>query len=263
MFIASLGGYASFSAVNPMRTSNPTLNTNTFQPAYTQAGGQVMTIQGAINKTVLLLIMVMIPAMWTWNKFMQGSPQAAIPLAIGGAFGGLIFCLITCFKKEWSAVTAPIYALCEGLFIGAISAIFEYQIHGIVLQAALLTFGTLFAMLAAYRSGWIRATEKFKLGITAATGGIFFLYLASWILSMFGVQMSFLYSSSLLSIGISCVIVIIAALNFILDFDLIEQGAAVGAPKYMEWYAGFGLLVTLIWLYFEILKLLSKLNSRD
>lgn len=243
-----------------MRTSNPALNDNTFQPAY--AGGQVMTIRGAINKSVLLLFLVMVPAIWTWTRFMEGRPEAAMPFVVGGVIGGLVFGLITNFKKEWSAVTAPLYAICEGLFLGAISALFESKVHGIVMQAAMLTFGTLFAMLAAYRSGWIRATEKFKAGVVAATGGVFFLYLVCWILSLFHVNVSFLYSSSLLSIGLSVVIVIIAALNFILDFDLIEQGSAVGAPKYMEWYAGFGLLVTLIWLYIEILKLLAKLNAR-
>jgi len=243
-----------------MRTSNPALNDNTFQPAY--AGGQVMTIRGSINKSVLLLFMVMIPAMWTWTRFMEGRPDAAMPYVIGGVFGGMVFGLITCFKKEWAAVTGSLYAICEGLFLGAISALFEAKMPGIVMQAAMLTFGTLFAMLAAYRSGWIRATEKFKAGVVAATGGVFFLYLVSWILSLFHVNMSFLHSASPLSIGISVVVVIIAALNFILDFDLIEQGAAVGAPKYMEWYAGFGLLVTLIWLYIEILKLLAKLSAR-
>ncbi len=220
-----------------------------------------MTIQGAINKTVFLLLLLMVPAIWTWNRFTQGDPGAASGAVGIGVIGGLIFGLITCFKKEWAPVTAPIYAVCEGLFIGAISALLNQKMPGIVMQAAMLTFGTLFAMLAAYRTGWIRATEKFKAGIVAATGGIFFFYLICMVLNLFHVSTPILYSSSALSIGISFVIVAIAALNLILDFDLIEQGAAVGAPKYMEWYAGFGLLVTLIWLYIEILKLLAKLNS--
>ena len=243
-----------------MRTSNPTLGQNTFtQPAL--VGEQTMTIQGTVNKTAILLALCMATAIFSWQKF-EANPAAAMPLVFGGAIAGFIFALITCFKKQWAGVTAPIYALCEGLFIGAISAMYNQKFQGIVLQAAMLTFGTLFALLAAYRSGWIRATENFKLGVAAATGGIFLMYLVSWILSMFGVSMGFMHDSSLLSIGISAFIVVIAALNLVLDFDFIEEGAKLGAPKYLEWYAGFGLLVTLIWLYLEILRLLAKLSSR-
>ena len=242
------------------RTSNPTLSPSTFtQPI--AAGEQRMTIQGAVNKTGLLLAIAVLSAAFAWSRFTQ-NPAAAMPLMIGGAIGGLIVAMVTCFKKEWSPVTAPIYAVLEGLAIGSVSAVFNARWNGIALQAGMLTFGTLFAMLAAYRSGWIRATEKFKTGVIAATGGIFLLYLVSWILGMFGVNMSFMNGSGPLSIGISVFVVIIAALNLVLDFDVIEQGAQLGAPKYLEWYAGFSLLVTLIWLYFEILRLLAKLNSR-
>ena len=243
-----------------MRTSNPTLGENTFtQPAL--VGEQKMTIQGAVNKTAILLALCMATAIYSWQKF-ETNPASAMPLAFGGAIAGFIFAIITCFKKEWAGVTAPIYALCEGLFIGAISAMYNQKFNCIVLQAAMLTFGTLFALLAAYRSGWIRATENFKLGVVAATGGIALMYFVSWILSMFGVHMGFLHDSSMLSIGISAFVVVIAALNLVLDFDFIEQGAQLGAPKYLEWYAGFGLIVTLIWLYLEILRLLAKLSSR-
>jgi uncharacterized YccA/Bax inhibitor family protein len=243
-----------------MRTSNPTLGENTFtQPAL--VGEQTMTIQGAVNKTAILLALCMATAIYSWQKF-ETNPASAMALVFGGAIAGFIFAMITCFKKEWSGVTAPIYALCEGLFIGAISAVYERQFHGIVLQAGMLTFGTLFALLAAYRSGWIRATEKFKLGVFAATGGICIMYFVSWILSIFHVNMGFMNGNGMLSIGISAFVVVIAALNLVLDFDFIEQGAQLGAPKYLEWYAGFGLLVTLVWLYVEILRLLSKLNSR-
>jgi uncharacterized YccA/Bax inhibitor family protein len=243
-----------------MRTSNPTLTGTTFtQPL--AAGEQRMTIQGAVNKTALLLAIVALTAAFAWNRFSQ-NPAQAMPLVMIGSIGGLVMALITSFKKQWSPVTAPIYALLEGLAIGAISVVFEAQFNGIVLQAAMLTFGTLFAMLAAYRSGWIRATEKFKLGVVAATGGIFLMYLVSWVLGMFGMNMSFIHGSGMLSIGISVFIVVIAALNLVLDFDMIEQGAQLGAPKYLEWYAGFTLLVTLVWLYIEILRLLAKLNSR-
>ena len=243
-----------------MRTSNPTLSPATFnQPV--AAGEQRMTIQGAVNKTGILLALAVLSAAFTWNRFSQ-DPGAAMPLVVIGSIGGLIMALITCFKKEWSAVTAPIYALLEGLVLGGVSLIFNAKWNGIALQAGMLTFGTLFAMLLAYRSGVIRATEKFKTGVIAATGGIFLLYLVSWILGMFGVKMEFMNGSGMLSIGISVFVVIIAALNLVLDFDVIEQGAQLGAPKYLEWYAGFSLLVTLVWLYLEILRLLAKLNSR-
>ena len=184
------------------------------------------------------------------------------PWVIGGAIGGLVFCLITVFKKEWSRVTACIYAACEGLFLGGISAVLEAQFGGIVIQAVALTLGVLLCLLVAYKTRIIKATENFKLGVMAATGAIFLLYMVTWILSMFGVQaMGFIHSSGPLGIGISVVIVIIAALNLVLDFDFIENGAARGAPKYMEWYAAFGLLVTLVWLYLEILRLLAKLRN--
>lgn len=243
-----------------MRTSNPTLTANTFTKPAT-VGEQRMTIQGTVNKTAILLTLAMATAIYAWNSF-QANPASAWPLLIGGAISGFIVALVTAFKKEWAPVTAPIYALCEGLFIGAISAVYEARLQGIVLQAGMLTFGTLFGLLAAYRSGWIRATENFKLGVVAATGGICLMYLVSWVLSLFGVNMSFLHGSGLLSIGISAFVVVIAALNLVLDFDFIEQGAQLGAPKYLEWYGAFGLLVTLVWLYIEILRLLLKLAGR-
>ena len=180
-----------------------------------------------------------------------------------GAIGGLVVALITVFKKQWSPVTAPAYALLEGLFIGAFSAMMEARFPGIVLQAVGLTFGTLASLLVAYRSGLIRVTENFKLGVVAATGGIALLYLVDIAMGFFGHSVGFIHQSSLLGIGFSVVVVIIAALNLVFDFDFIERGVEQGAPKYMEWFAAFGLMVTLVWLYLEILRLLSKLNSRN
>lgn len=250
-----------------MQSGNPTLNKNTFLDS---ASGTVvsrdnaMTINGTVNKTAFLLILVLVGAMYSWSQFNGPASIGAVqPLMIGGALGGFVLAMITIFKKEWSAFTAPLYALCEGLFIGGISAIFELRFPGIVMQAVGLTFGTMGALLLAYRSGLIRATEKFKLGVVAATGGIALFYLASIVMGFFGHPFSIINSSSALGIGFSVVVVIVAALNLILDFDLIEQGAAAGAPKYMEWYGGFALVVTLVWLYLEILRLLSKLNSRN
>jgi len=182
---------------------------------------------------------------------------------IGGAIGGFILALVTVFKPKLSPYTAPFYALFEGLFLGGISALMNASYPGIVMQAVGLTFGTLFAMLFAYKTGLIKVTQKFRSGIIAATGGIMLFYMVTWILGMFGFGNGLYYGSSLLSIGISLFVVVIAALNLVLDFDFIERGAQSGAPKYMEWYGAFGLMVTLIWLYIELLRLLSKLASRD
>ena len=251
----------------PLRSGNPALNQNTFLDS---ASGSVvsrdgaMTINGTVNKTAFLLILVLVGAMFSWSRFSgPASIDALYPLMIGGALGGFVVAMITIFKKEWSPFTAPVYALLEGLFIGGISAIFELRYPGVVMQAVGLTFGTLGALLMAYRSGLIRATEKFKLGVVAATGGIALLYLANFVMGFFGHSIGMIYSSSALGIGFSAVVVVIAALNLVLDFDMIESGAAAGAPKYMEWYGGFAMVVTLVWLYLEILRLLSKLNSRN
>jgi uncharacterized YccA/Bax inhibitor family protein len=179
-----------------------------------------------------------------------------------GVFGGLIFSLVTIFKKEWSPVTAPLYALCEGLFLGGISAVFELKYPGIAFQAICLTFGTLLALLLAYSSGMIRATQKFQIGVMAATGGIALFYLFQMIMGFFHVQFLTINGSGPIGIGFSVIVVIIAALNLVLDFAFIEQGANAGAPKYMEWYGGFAIMVTLVWLYLEILRLLAKMNQR-
>ncbi len=246
-----------------MRTANPALNPKTFQE-YTSLSGAVdsMTIQGTVNKTAILLCCLLLSAGWTWNMFYtSGSPSAVMPWMTGGAIGGLVVALITVFKKTVAPVTAPIYAFLEGLFIGGISSIFEAQYPGIVIQAVGLTFGTLFALLFAYKSGFIKVTENFKLGIVAATGSIMLIYVASMILGFFGINIPFIHDSGPIGILFSLVVVVIAALNLVLDFDFIEHGAEHGAPKFMEWYAAFGLIVTLVWLYIEMLRLLSKLRS--
>jgi len=186
-----------------------------------------------------------------------------MPWVFGGSIGGLIVALITVFKKQWASISAPVYALLEGLALGGISSIFEAQFPGIVMQAVGLTFGTLFCLLLAYKSGMIKATENFKMGVVAATGGIFLVYMVSWVLGMFSVRIPFIHESGLMGIGFSLFVVVIASLNLVLDFDFIESGAAQGAPKYMEWYAAFGLMVTLVWLYLEILRLLAKLKDRE
>jgi uncharacterized YccA/Bax inhibitor family protein len=247
-----------------MRTSNPALNDQTFaQFGYAQTG-EAMTVQGAVNKTGILLICVLLTTFWTWRQFfLTSNPASVMPWMIGGVIGGLVFALITAFKPQWAPVTSPIYALLEGLFIGGVSALAENQYPGIVIQAVGLTFGTCLAMLMAYTSGLIKATENFKMGVVAATGGIALVYFVSIILNLFGVHVPFIYDNGLFGIGFSVFVVVIAALNLVLDFDFIDSGARSGAPKFMEWYAAFGLMVTLVWLYIEVLRLLIKLRSRD
>jgi uncharacterized YccA/Bax inhibitor family protein len=179
-----------------------------------------------------------------------------------GAIGGFITAMVTIFKKTWSPVTAPLYALLEGLVLGAISALLEKVYPGIAIQAVGLTFGVLFCLLFAYSSRMIRVTAKFRLGVVAATGAIAVTYLVDMVLHFFGIQIPFIHQSGFWGIAFSVVVVIIASLNLVLDFDFIESGTQSGAPKYMEWYGAFGLMVTLIWLYLEILRLLSKLRDR-
>jgi len=243
------------------KTSNPALNERTFE-GRTAIAGDAMTLQGTVNKTGLLLLCVVGTAAWTWGLAHSQAPEAAMPWMIGGIIGGLVFALATIFKKEWSPITAPLYSLCEGLALGGISAFLEKAYPGIAIQAVGLTFGVLAVMLAAYTTGLLRATRKFVIGVVAATGGIFLVYMADMVMGFFGHHIAALYSAGPLGIGISVVIVIIAALNLILDFDLVETGVHAGAAKYMEWYGAFGIMVTLIWMYMEILRLLSKVRRR-
>jgi uncharacterized YccA/Bax inhibitor family protein len=246
-----------------MRTSNPALNDQAFR-GERAAFGDAMTIQGTVNKTGILLICAVLTAAWTWNIFLHThSPEAVGPLALVGVIGGLIFAFATIFKKTWAPITAPIYALLEGLVLGSVSAILELRFPGIAIEAVSLTFGTLVVLLLAYKSGLIRVTDKLRLGIVAATGGIALFYVVEMVLGFFGVHFMAVNGSGAIGIGFSVFVVIIAALNLVLDFDFIENAAHAGAPKYMEWYGAFGLMVTLIWLYFEILRLLSKLRSRQ
>jgi len=241
------------------RTANPALKDSTFT-AFTRQTENAMTLQGTINKSFILIALLMISAGWTWINTAGETLSLGLPMV--GAIGGFIVALITIFKKHLAPITAPIYAILEGLFIGGISAIFEMRYPGIVVQAVTLTIGVFVALLLAYTSRLIKPTENFKLGIIAATGGIAILYLLSFVMSFFGGSISIIHSSSLFGIGFSVVVVIIAALNLVLDFDFIENGARYGAPKFMEWFAAFGLLVTLVWLYIEILRLLAKLRNR-
>jgi uncharacterized YccA/Bax inhibitor family protein len=246
-----------------MKTWNPALNVNSFR--IDQAvSGEAMTLTGTVNKTGILLICVVATAAWSWSRFFHApASDTLLPLVAIGGIGGFIVAMVTIFRKEWSPITAPIYSLLEGLALGGISALFELRYPGIAMQAVGLTFATLFVLLIAYHTGLIRVTEKFKLGVVAATGGIAVFYLVQFVLGFFGVRFAAINGSGVLGIGFSVVVVIVAALNLVLDFDFIENGVSAGAPKYMEWYGAFGLIVTLVWLYLEILRLLTKLNSRN
>ena len=237
------------------RSGNPVLNKSTFLSSHVQS--EKMTINGTVNKTLISLILLITSGYYCFTSI---SPI----IIIGGAIGGLIVAIITIFKKEWAPITVPIYALLEGCFLGGISYMYNTMYEGIVSNAIFLTIGILLSLLFAYKSGWIKPTENFKLGLVAATGGIFIVYLVNFVMSFFGSQMGIMdiNNSSMFSIGFSLFVVVIASLNLVLDFDFIEEGAEKGAPKYMEWYGAFGLLITLIWLYLEILRLLAKLNSR-
>ena len=238
-----------------LRSGNPVLSKKTFDN--TISVSEKMTIEGTVNKTGVSLLILVGTGYLTFDTL---NPI----LLIGCGIGGFIFALVTIFKKEWAPITVPVYAALQGAMLGGISYMYNYLYDGIVTNAILLTVGILVSLLIAYRSGYIKATENFKLGIFAATGGIAIVYLVNFIMGFFGsgIGVMNINNASPLSIGFSIVVVIIAALNLVLDFDFIEEGAEKGAPKYMEWYGAFGLLVTLIWLYLEILRLLAKLNSR-
>ena len=246
------------------RTANPALTQKVFDKAIREYPGiESMTIGGTVNKTALLLLLLIISATYVWMQFIGVQQQpSALPWILGGAIGGFIIALIIIFKKKTAPYLAPVYAILEGLALGAISALMENRFPGIVIQAVALTFGTLFALLAAYKSGLIKATENFKLGVVAATGAVALIYIATMVLGFFGIGIPYIHESGTIGIIFSLVVVVIAALNLVLDFDFIENGAEQGAPKFMEWYAAFGLLVTLVWLYLEILRLLSKIRGR-
>lgn len=241
-----------------MRSGNPVLGTDTFETI--EVTTDPMTFGGTVNKTAILLALVFASALFAWGRATTAGLEAVIPLLLIGLVGGLGAALLTTFVKRLSPYTAPLYALLEGLVIGGLSALYEVGRPGIVLQAVGLTFGTLACLLVAYRSGLIRATEKFRLGVAAATGAIALLYFVDLVLMFMGRPIGFIHEGGLYGIIFSLIVVGVAALNLILDFDFIEQGVAQGSPKYMEWYGAFGLIVTLIWLYLEILRLLSKLR---
>ena len=254
--------------MNLFKSGNPALSEKVFKGISSSSMStnyaESMTLRGTLNKFGFMLLMLLGSAFYSWKEFTDGGNVT--PLIWIGLIGGLVVALVITFKKEWAPYLAPAYGLLEGLFLGAISAYyneaFATKAPGIVMNAVGLTFGTAIAMYFLYSFKIIKATEKFKSVIMMATAGIAVFYLISMVVGMFGIHMAFLHEGSLMGIGFSLVVVTIAALNLILDFDMIEQGTAAGAPKYMEWYCAFGLMVTIVWLYLEILRLLSKLSDR-
>lgn len=241
-----------------MRTSNPAFSRSAWQTRAGDAG--VMTVSGAVNKTGILVLLAFATACWQWSNF-ASNPASVSGWMTLGLFGGLIVAFATIFKPVWAPVTAPLYALLEGLVLGGISAMFNARFAGLPAQAVGVTFGVLAIMLLAYQSGLVRPTARFQMGVVAATGGVMVLYFGMWILSFFGVHLTALTGSGPVGIGFSVVVCAIAALNLVLDFGLIQSSAAQGAPRYMEWYSAFALLLTLVWLYIEILNLLAKMRD--
>lgn len=246
------------------KSGNPALSEKNFQNTIVTDPALAMTVRGTLNKFGFLFLMVMGTAFYSWKEFNGGGN--VVPLIWTGVIGGLIVAFIIIFKKEWAPYLAPAYALLEGLFLGAISAMynnaFGQKAPDLIMNAIGLTFGTAIAMYLLYSFKIIRATQKFKAIIITATLGIAIFYFITLILGMFNINVSFLSQGTTIGILFSLFVVAIAALNLILDFDMIERGAEAGAPKYMEWYGAFGLLVTIVWLYLEILRLLAKLGSR-
>jgi len=246
------------------KSGNPVLGEKTFARPVAVTDAGAMTLQGTVNRIALLLVVVFAGAMFTWRRFNATQDFASVSLFFyGGLIGGLAVAIVLAFKKQWAPYLAVAYAALEGLALGGLSAFFDLAYPGIAFQALVLTFAILAVLLAVYTTRLIKVTENFKLVVVSATGGIALYYLASFVLSFFGVRAPLIHDNSWLGIGFTLVVVIIAALNLVVDFDFIEQGAEQGAPKYMEWYAAFGILVTLIWLYIELLRLLAKLRSRD
>jgi uncharacterized YccA/Bax inhibitor family protein len=248
-----------------MRSSNPALSANTFKDLAPTADR--MTIGGTVQKSFILIFLTLAAALWSWNQsFPSGWGEGAVPEVpqwyIPAILVSFVLALVIIFKKTTAPFLAPVYAVLEGAALGAISALFEFKYPGIALQAILCTMGTFMALLLAYQSKVIQATENFKLGVVAATGGIALVYLIDLGMNFFGMKVPFIHENGPMGIGVSLFIVVIAALNLVLDFDFIEKGAEHGAPKFMEWYAAFGLLVTLVWLYLEILRLLGKARKK-
>jgi uncharacterized YccA/Bax inhibitor family protein len=250
-----------------MRSSNPVLQDKTFQGLF--ADGARMTMNGTLAKAALLLVLVLVTGGWTWHRFTTLVADGGVAVALaavrpfiwGGMATGLGLALLTAFARRWAGITAPLYAIAEGFALGGLSAALEVRYEGIVGQAVLLTIGVLASMLLLFRTGLIRVTDRFRSGVITITCTIVLLYVVDIGLRAFSsIQIPFIHESGLAGIALSLLVVGMAALNLMLDFDLIQRGTQQGAPKYMEWYGAFALMVTMVWLYLELLRLLSKVR---
>ncbi len=245
-----------------MNSGNPLLGEKRFRAIAAASGEtEAMTFNGALNKTAVLFLILLLGAAWTWADIAQAPAAGMSGKMIIGLIGGLVLALVTIFKMEWARYTAPGYAFLEGMFLGGLSAYFEAMFPGIVIPAIVLTFGILVGMLVTYRAGLIPVTEKFRIGVISATGGIAVFYLIAMGLGFFGIHIPFLFEGGLLGIGFSLFVIVIATLNLVLDFDLIDRMSKAGMPRHLEWYGAFALMVTLVWLYIEILRLLAKMRD--
>ena len=245
-----------------MRTSNPALKDAIFSRERAAFNEAPMTLEGTATKSLVLLALTVFAATFTWTEVLGGNTAVLAPATLIGFLGGLVVALVTVFKPRLSPYTGPLYAVLEGLALGAVSAIYQARFAGLPVQAVGLTFMVFLGMLVVYRTGLVRVTDNFRLGVFAATGGIALFYLLTFVLGFFGVRIPYIHENGLIGIGFSLLVVAVASLNLVLDFDFIERGVHARAPKYLEWYGAFGLLVTLIWLYLELLRLLAKLQSR-
>lgn len=243
-----------------MRVSNPVFSKRFADMSRAGSSSGTMSVSGTIDKSVILFFLILITASFTWNRYLDESVNIT-SLMMLGLFGGFIAAMATFFRPTWAPVTAPVYALLEGLFLGGISAQFNYMYPGLPFQAVGLTLAVLIVMLTLYRLRIIRVTEKLRSGIMSATLGVLLFYVSTWIAGMFGMSLSFMTDSSMLGIGLSLVIVGIASFNLLLNFDFIERASTQGYPAYMNWVGAIGLMVTLVWLYLEILRLLGRVRD--
>lgn len=245
-----------------LRTSNMALNDKTFEGHQVVADEAAMTLQGTVNKTGILLVVAFLASAWTWGMARSQPPEAVLPWILGAGFAGFLVALLTIARKDLSPLTAPSYAVLEGLVVGGVSSLLDIRFPGIAIHAVGLTFGTLAILLVAYTTGLVRPNEKLTIGIVAATGAIAVVYIVDLGLRFFGRQVPLINDAGPWGIAVSLLIVAVAALNLILDFDFVRTGVEGHAAKYMEWYGAFGIMVTLVWMYLEILRLLSKVRQR-
>ncbi len=246
-----------------LRSGNPVLKASVFEDAIALSGEGTMTIQGTVNKTLLAFVILLVTASMVWSAFYSGGAAVVLPMLGFGLIGGIGLAIATMIRPTWAPFSVPAYAACQGLALGGISAMIEMRYPGIVFTAVALTFGVLFSMLMAYKLKLLQATEAFKKGVISATMGIVLVYVASWIFSMLGMPLTLIQGGGFIGVMFSLFVVGVASLQLVMDFDFIENGAASGVPKHMEWIGAFGLMVSLLWLYFEILRLLQKLRSRE